>query len=79
MRQAPLSCLLQSACLLLSPVKVCQEEIFLGAESSHSVRGKMVLLDYKDWGMKELIWVSTSGNGLSVWGVWLLNHLVTTS
>lgn len=78
-RQASLSYLLQSACLLLSPVEVCQEEIFLGPESSHGVRGKMVLLDYKDWGIKELIWVSTSGNGLSVRGVWLLNRLVTTS
>lgn len=70
MGQAPLSYLLQSACLLLSPV----EEIFLGAEPSRGVRGKMLLL-----GVKELIWLSTSGDGLSVLGAQLLNSLVTMS
>lgn len=34
----PTSCSLP--CLLLSPVKVCQEEILIGAESSHGVKGE---------------------------------------
>lgn len=44
---------------------MCQQEIFLGTESNHGIRGKMLLLDYKQWGIKELVWVSTSGDGLS--------------
>lgn len=46
--QVPLSYLrlLQPTCLLLSLVKVCQEEIFLGAEASYGVWGKMVMLDH---------------------------------
>lgn len=76
--QAPLSYLLQPACLLLSPGRVCQEEIFLGAEASRGVRGEMLLLGHKEWGVKELIGVSTSAGGLCVLRAWLPNTLVTT-
>lgn len=39
-------CLTSGFWSLPSLVKVCQEEIFLGAEASHGVWGKMVMLDH---------------------------------
>lgn len=62
-------------CLLLSLVEVHQEEASLRAGANHAVWGKILMLDHNYWGVSELIWVSTLGDGFPRMGAWSSNWL----